>query len=810
MSGIKSCYDLKDILDRGTFVLKGSVSPEKVLVLQLTGKPTATDVGGDVGDLREESIDYLLDLRSKLLMTEIPPELEEEMQASSMVEAFVQQLQVLSEICDVIVTLHVSGHMQFQKDFAMRVKFAMDGLVPMQRQLETLQRQSSDWESEVKRTRYEFYYLNFYSMREILRFRFLLGSARTKAEAEADTLERAHQEATALTAASSPAMVMEPDYIDMGGDMDFLVDQLEQMGFARDWALVALKKTGSDIEAAIEFCFNNSQNMDRIVAEDAVELAMGALPEGGGMRCNVNAGHFELVDFAASDMDARSELYNLLHLVSSSVDLSKVDEMITLWREEGSTEKPFLSTLGYILSALFESSESLCQVKGRCISLPDDDAKNKADMLVLISDDSSEKRLPVFVACTESPLLVFDTVLSVYVRRGRLPEPGEIMFCTAQTVIEDVNLMFLRFISGQKHGREHAVFCIADVHNLSYTLQCALVEKLRILFAEHGQENAATLLLVSGLPRQVVLNTLSAHMVDLPPLSLQQLQRSCDEAFRLHVGPTQCVASSINGGGKTHYILNVIADAQSNGQTLLYRKVPFREGTTPKSLVELMSAAAVMRDGIVRSAIDAADTDRIRIAFHVDIAHIIPPAANTMLFQLLLVGVLRDPVSCRVYFRHPQDVYFIELPNSIDNKSITALRFCSMLPCTVLQVEPDTLSFTRPVVANTVNAWPYSFPGTRVLQQGYVELLCTCKWLRAINDGKILWGGPAYMAGYSPWTDADITVEECMHLLTAQCNKSDGPSPFASWAIFNNFVSKWRECMFVSSFSLSGWCGSAY
>ena len=47
---------------------------------------------------RTEGLDYLLDLRSKILMTEIPPELEAELDMSRLVDSFVTQLQLLCEM----------------------------------------------------------------------------------------------------------------------------------------------------------------------------------------------------------------------------------------------------------------------------------------------------------------------------------------------------------------------------------------------------------------------------------------------------------------------------------------------------------------------------------------------------------------------------------------------------------------------------------------------------------------------------------------------------------------------------------------
>ncbi|CAM9318852.1 unnamed protein product, partial [Sphacelaria rigidula] len=39
---------------------------------------------------------------------------------------------------------------------------------------------------------------------------------------------------------------------------------------------------------------------------------------------------------------------------------------------------------------------------------------------------------------------VIPTVLSLYVRRGRLPQPGEIVFCTSNTTEEELDLVVRR------------------------------------------------------------------------------------------------------------------------------------------------------------------------------------------------------------------------------------------------------------------------------------------------------------------------------------------------------------------------------
>ena len=323
---------------------------------------------------------------------------------------------------------------------------------------------------------------------------------------------------------------------------------------------------------------------------------------------------------------------------------------------------PLLDALGQMLDELFGSTPeaAAATVNVRHLPVPGVTAINRADMLITI-DDGTEKKIPVFVACTEEQAQVIDAVMSVYVRRGRLPEPGEVLFCTSQTSIEELMLLLRRFVRAARYGRGDFIFCVADLHVLSYTQQCTLVEKLRATMNEFSTDDAATLLLVSGRPQQVALNQLSSQKVDLPPLHEKELRVACDHAFQSHIGTTECVASTINGGGKSHHILRHTAACQARGDPVLYARIPLRESSSPTTLVELLSQA--------RTRTAAGSGSGFALHIHMDISHIIPASANTMLFELLLVGLLRDPSSCRMYHRAKADVFRLEIPNSPGNKT---------------------------------------------------------------------------------------------------------------------------------------------
>ena len=109
--------------------------------------------------LRTHGFDYLQDLRSKLIMTEVPAELEEEMPVKAMIEAFVEQLQVLSDTRDAIHKLFISGHFRFQGGFTVSHPFVLDGLPALRASLVELEAESEAWTTRQRRARNQFAFL---------------------------------------------------------------------------------------------------------------------------------------------------------------------------------------------------------------------------------------------------------------------------------------------------------------------------------------------------------------------------------------------------------------------------------------------------------------------------------------------------------------------------------------------------------------------------------------------------------------------------------------------------------------------------
>jgi len=826
----------------------------------------------------QKDLEYLMDLRSKLLMAEVPAELEEEFGASLLIESFVQQLQVMNDTSAALQGLSSTGHPTYcQPTFTLEKAIAMDALPAMQHELKALELEASEWKEQVKASRNQHYYLNYFTMRDILRIRKLLENP---SEVATDVPTEAFTDAVPVHVNSSPseevAATSNPDPADAasvadaapadaggggggvgdpaaaaelctseakegqgaeeadkateasppseaGPELPTLTssrsaefEQVCAIGFPEDHAAAALRRCDNNVEAAVEFLFAYSQHMDRIVAEDTQKFGIdssAARPASPGTQ-----------EMAALLPTPSEELTAMLHAVSSTVNEAAVPALMEHLRGRLESGADFLEALGVELSLLFGDFD--CSVRN--IPPPGAAAVRRAgpfrpfsscllsllysfttslcskgfrlrnqfelllylllkltivflwvecaDMLIPVDIDG-KRGVPLFVTSTDAPEDVMDVTLSVFVRRGRVPEPGEVLFATVDTTAEDIDLLLRRWIAARSCGRSGHVFVVADLHVLSYAQQCHLVEQVRGLIAEWDTSNAATLLLVSGRPQQAAVNQLSQHYLDLPSLETSELQIGLAHAFRLHLGDTEAIASCINGGGKTHNIMRHVGDRQRAGEAIAYCRVPMRESTTAASLV------SCLRNSTARcKAADANFTDgsMTSMMVHLDVGHIIPAGANNMLFELLLVGVVRDSTSSLFYHRNAAVGVFIELPNSPGNTSALALRFASLLPTTLLQVSAATMDVSYPVFTD-----PYA---TKIGLPAYEEALLVAKWLRAFRAGNFNPQRSTYAPDFDIFVDAPITSEEVYEELAAVCNSPTGPAPQPSFAAFRSLI----------------------
>jgi MoxR-like ATPase len=656
----KSVSELLDVCQRGSFLfrIKRVSEGRDIMCLELTSDESGmTD---EEAGIKEYDTEHLTDLRSKLLMLEVSDQLTQEVQQTlgreyeivKLVDDFTQQLQVLNDIGTALEELYKLGHEEFQPQCVLTVNFEIGGKDKLDAQLADLGVKQEEWLKVVTKGRKENYFLNFFTMLEIL--------------------------------------------------------ELQE----------CLKK------------------------------------------------------------DKMRRLSGMLHLVSSQVQEAKVKHGVGLWNKEFKSD-PLLQRMGKALGSIFVDKQPARQVPKP--------TSGAADVLVGGAEQAGkDDQMPVYVACSQRKIAspeggkkekrvyvnqVIDVILTVFAWRERLPEPGETLVCTAQTTLEQVEMIMRRCFDAGKYGRKDFIFVIADVHMLSYTKQCALVEKLTQLTEEYGTKQAATLLLLSGKPNIMILNALSTVNVKLQVIKQKDLRSMCAHAFEHHLGETNIVASTINGAGKTAYIMKQAAVAQKEGKPLRYCKIPFRESSSASSMLALLTAAHLDDNG---------EFDETPVLFHVDIAHVIPACANTVLFQLLLIGILRDdaPESSKAYHRRKQDIFFLEMANSPGNKTAQALRFCSkFLPMVKLGTDERFLQLERPEFDPENES--------KVTLSIRDDMKIVCRYIRAYRGDKL-------KKGPKVKEDEPISIKECYDLLDFECRNAQRDlahrDDVPSFAIYNNFV----------------------
>ena len=137
--GIKSCYDLDEIRKAGKFVLTATGDKSRVLTLHLSTK--VVEAEGDALDRAPSGGSALSDMR------------------------------------DALHRLFTSGHFSFQGGYTKEHSFALDGLPALRESLEGLERSFSQWEEVQREMRVQHFFLNYFTMRELLRLAGLLQMA---------------------------------------------------------------------------------------------------------------------------------------------------------------------------------------------------------------------------------------------------------------------------------------------------------------------------------------------------------------------------------------------------------------------------------------------------------------------------------------------------------------------------------------------------------------------------------------------------------------------------------------------------------
>jgi hypothetical protein len=151
-----------------------------------------------------------------------------------------------------------------------------------------------------------------------------------------------------------------------------------------------------------------------------------------------------LKDVAAN----KDRLLNILRLAAIDLAAEEIEGPLASWKDEPEASPiSSLRQFGAFVNQLFRDQKP----RSRIIS---QEIVSKGSRYVF------EEGTRGAFASIVRPEQVLDLTLSLYVQKGRLPEPDEVLFCTKSTSFEDIKLIVLRWAASAKNNRPDRLYCV--------------------------------------------------------------------------------------------------------------------------------------------------------------------------------------------------------------------------------------------------------------------------------------------------------------------------------------------------------------
>ena len=456
-------------------------------------------------------------------------------------------------------------------------------------------------------------------------------------------------------------------------------------------------------------------------------------------------------------------IHQQLLYISTDVLLESIIEPILSWKISSQLKpEERLHLLGEFLTGIFQDRKPVSRIFT---------TETVAGGSRYVFDEGSKK---AFIAITP-PEKVLDLIVTLYVQHGRLPEPDEVLFCDSNTTIEDIELLLIRWSKASLYNRSDRLYCIANTDALSYTMQ----SKTARLLLNFKLTNCSSLVFISGKAEgQHLVSTLSHSKLEVGTLDDNKLKELHSKIASTFSYVTRVFASESAGGGKTTSIFKYVAETN-----LPYYQIPITGTIKADELITLFES----------TSIKSGDQTRL---FHIDIG----PTANdtqlnALLFQLLVIGILYDHTTGRLYSRAKSDGFLIEVANSFKNQIQNTLYFCKILPQETIEVSSKYYDLMDNEIFTNTIAGSSFFTFRRVPNY---ERQFVCKFLKAFKEGRFI-NFEADDEDFHPDMEEPLEANVCFDLLVEHISQEHKPS-FLLLQNFSNFL--YRQFVKVTMFPL--------
>jgi len=319
----------------------------------------------------------------------------------------------------------------------------------------------------------------------------------------------------------------------------------------------------------------------------------------------------------------------------------------------------------------------------------------------------------VVVAAKRSSVLV--QLMSLYAQLcQRLPEAEEVLVCTSNTTREHIRLLLLRCLGAGSAGRNSRLYCLTHIEQLSFELQSYTTQEYTRLCAANPEQYASThrLVTISGEAEGQEMVTAWANYArqKLEVLPIFDIRKALEQHFSAHNMRVCSFTSEFAGMGKSHKIHEWCCHGEANVNP---HRLAIHGHMGRQELASLL-----------------ADRQDKQPVFHLDLAPNVGLQFNTILFELLVLGMIQQSHDQMLYWP-PNSTIALEVPNSINNSTRARLHFLDLLPATEL-VESDNPIITS--VESAMAVATYVVNNEQVYQN---RVQYVCKFLKAFSAAKL-------------------------------------------------------------------------
>ncbi|MDC0366871.1 ATP-binding protein [bacterium] len=704
-AGVKNCYELVTIHSSGVF----KFFPHKD-VAKVFRQVSPNDVSRDMPTLQS--------LRTNLLMADVTEDLDAQtlqepgatIPVSDLIQGLEEQLPYLQQLQQQVCHLCCIGHFQYHSSDVTAV-FECDlkevgniAIAKLKAQVARFTQDIEDWNRLVTSTRLQHYFLNFMTMDQLWH------------------LKRSIEEFVCAFEALEPG---------------------DQRSFTNGNTLcIALQQPHDNLASFLHLITSSQTAVRRCVAAVLGNKHLVSQPvegvDGVGRYAHLEQYFLHLGGFLTAHFE--------------SIPADEVPRMVNALPTECVNASDMLITLDKLSNPSVAGG-------GGAGSGPND-AASPVDLTTPQDVSADITQCPIWLAAC-GPDDAVDVAMSVYMRRGKAPEPGEIVFCDASTTLEEIQLAVMRITKAFEHGCRESIVCFVNVDELVYSRQVELVGEINKLknsahWIRNCLKTAIGVLLVSADPHSYVASECDDFKVTCPPLEQQVIQGCLERIFAPSAKgdhrswpSVACVRSVINGGGKTHFIQTQAAisqldyiklpvqenmgtdlfvrqlrrlanrrirvckqsqeDAAQQHSTLTQKPQNPQKGSKKRggkrgargkrgSTKAMQKPASTLSAPTSSAASTAATTVPMDQFLHIDLGHSLSTDIGVALFQLLVLGCVSNRETGQVYTHHRQSPIMLEVANGEKGQTFD-FPILRYLPMSnqPLKVQADQLKMQKPV-----------------------------------------------------------------------------------------------------------------